>query len=177
MNHFPIHNSSIRRNHDPPLLPIFSSLPRYLMNAPPSHWSAPSSSSLLLLVGLLPVGLLVGEVVAGLAAILLHASKLIYPSIHLSDVPFETWEKAKMPQIGMDGLWEYFQVIFANLKSIFAFSQSLGKRQKCLRLAWMAFGSTFKSFLPIWKAFLLFLNHLGKGKNASDWHGWSSGAI
>ena len=34
-----------------------------------------------LLVDLLPVGLLVGEVAAGLAAILLHASKLIYPSI------------------------------------------------------------------------------------------------
>ena len=27
-----------------------------------------------------------------------------------------------MPQIGMDGLWEYSQVIFANLKSIFAYS-------------------------------------------------------
>ena len=177
MNHFPIHNSSIRRNHDPPLLPIFSSLPRYLTNAPPSHWSAPSSSSLLLLVGLLPVGLLVGEVVAGLAAILLHASKLIYPSIHLSNVPFETWEKAKMPQIGMDGLWEYFQVIFANLKSIFAFSQWLGKRQKCFRLAWLVFWSNIKPSLVIWKAFLLFLNDLGKGKNASDQHGWSSGAI
>ena len=46
-----------------------------------------------------------------------------------------------MLHIGLDGLWEYFQVIFANLKSIFAISQSLGKRQKCLILAWMAFGS------------------------------------
>ena len=34
-----------------------------------------------LLVDLLPVGLLVGEVAAELAAVLLHASKLIYLSI------------------------------------------------------------------------------------------------
>ena len=52
------------------------------------YYYAPRSSSLPalllgLLVDLLPaaVGLLVGEVAAGLAAVLLHASKLIYPSI------------------------------------------------------------------------------------------------
>ena len=42
---------------------------------------------------------------------------------------------------------------------------------------WLVFWSNIKSSLAIWKAFLLFLNHLGKGKNASDQHGWSSGAI
>ena len=150
----------------------------------------------------------------------------------------------------MFGLLEQYKVIFGHLESIFAFSQSLGKKQKCLRLAWMnwniiisklegifsicksylirvqyciwwnetilrrntiffsflhfchhfcifaifvfaflhfwqkclrsawlVFWSNLKSSLVIWKAFLLFLNHLGKGKNASDQHGWSSGAI
>ena len=42
-----------------------------------------NDSAVGLLVDLLPVGLLVGEVAAaaGLAAVLLHAGKLIYPSI------------------------------------------------------------------------------------------------
>ena len=43
-----------------------------------------------LLVDLLPVGLLVGEVVAGLAAILLHASKLItFRDVVLADAQRE----------------------------------------------------------------------------------------
>ena len=93
MNHFPIHNSSIHEWAEgimipyfeetthlyPPLLPIFSSLPRYLTNA--SYYFAPRSllpasmsraggfPAVGLLVDLLPVGLLVGEVAAGLAAI------------------------------------------------------------------------------------------------------------
>ena len=37
----------------------------------------------------------------------------------------------------MVGLLEQYKVIFGHLESIFAFSQSLGKKQKCLRLAWM----------------------------------------
>ena len=57
----------------------------------------------------------------------------------------------------MVGLLEQYKVIFGHLESIFAFSQSLGKKQKCLRLAWMNWNiiiSKLEGIFSICKSFL-----------------------